>query len=92
MPRTKKPAGTAADPRNGRRADLTVIGGARFDPPEHVTGQALDAWNAYWDDGVSQVQTPVDRAVLVRWVTELHRYLTLIAAADADPVVMGSQR
>ena len=52
----------------------------------------MDAWNAYWDDGVAQVQTPVDRAVLLRWVTEMDRYLRLVAAADEEPVVLGSQR
>ena len=92
MPRTKKPSGTTADPRNGRRADLVVVGGARFEPPEGLCAEAMDAWNAYWDDGVAQVQTPVDRAVLLRWVTEMDRYLRLVAAADEEPVVLGSQR
>ena len=91
MPRTKKPAGTAVDTRNGRRVDLTVVVGQRFDPPVGLCQQALDAWDAYWDDRVAQVQTPVDRAVLVRWVTEMDRYLRLSAAADQEPMVRGSQ-
>jgi len=92
MPRTKKPAGHAADPRNGRRADLTVVVGQRFEPKEGLCDEAMAAWNAYWDDGVAQVQTPVDRAVLLRWVSEMDRYLRLMAAADMEPVVVGSQR
>jgi len=91
MPRTKKPAGTAIDPRNGRRADLTVLVGARFDPPEGLCDEALGAWDAYWSDGVASVQTPVDRAVLSRWVREMDRYLRLSAEADKQPSVRGSQ-
>lgn len=91
MPRTKKPAGTAVDSRNGRRADLVVVTGARFEPPDGLCDEAMDAWHAYWDDGVSQVQTPVDRAVLLRWVTEMDRYTRLMAEADREPVVRGSQ-
>jgi P27 family predicted phage terminase small subunit len=80
----------AVDSRNGRRADLVVVAGRRFDPPDGLCPEAIDAWDAYWDDRVAQVQTPVDRAVLLRWVTEMDRYLRLVAAADQEPVVSGS--
>ena len=90
MPRTKKPAGTAVDPRNGRRADLVVVAGTRFEPPTGLCAEAMQAWDMYWDDRVAQVQTPVDRAVLLRWVTEMDRYLRLLSAADQEPVVRGS--
>jgi P27 family predicted phage terminase small subunit len=91
MPRTKKPAGTAADPRNGRRADLVVVVGSRFEAPEGLCDEAMEAWEAYWNDGVCRVQTPVDRAVLIRWVREMDRYLRLSAEADQQPSVRGSQ-
>lgn len=91
MPRTKKAAGQAVDSRNGRRADLAVVVGERFDAPEGLCDEALRSWDTYWDDRVAQVQTPVDRAVLLRWVTEMDRYLRLMAAADVEPVVRGSQ-
>jgi P27 family predicted phage terminase small subunit len=91
MPPTKKPAGTAVDKRNGRRADLTAVTGDRFEAPEGLCDEAYRAWDAYWADRVAQVQTPVDRAVLLRWATEMDRYLRLVAAADAEPVVRGSQ-
>lgn len=91
MPRTKKPAGTAVDARNGRRADIVAVPGARFDPPPNLCPEAVAAWDAYWDDQVSGVHTPVDRAVLLRWVTEMHRYLVLSRAADSEPIVQGSQ-
>jgi P27 family predicted phage terminase small subunit len=81
----------AVDPRNGRRADLAVVVGQRFDPPENLCEEALEAWDSYWNDRVAQVQTPVDRAVLLRWVTEMDRYHRLMAAADTEPVVRGSQ-
>jgi P27 family predicted phage terminase small subunit len=92
MPRTKKPAGTAADPRNGRRAGLalTPIAGGRIDPPEGLSGQAVAMWDAYWADAVSSVQTPADCGVLTRWVTEYDRYLRTVAEADLEPLVRGS--
>jgi P27 family predicted phage terminase small subunit len=91
MPRTKKPAGTAVDSRNGRRADLAVVAGTRFDPPESVSDVALPYWETYWDDRVAQVHTPVDKVILVRWITELDRYFKLLAVADQQPIVTGSQ-
>lgn len=90
MPRTKKPAGTTVDPRNGRRAGLTPVAGGRFDAPEGLSEQATTLWDAYWSDTVSTVQTPVDRGVLTRWITEYDRYLRTVAEADARPLVLGS--
>lgn len=91
MPRTKKPAGTTADPRNGRRADLAVVAGERVEAPEGLSEHALTYWDAYWSDSVAQVQTKVDRVILVRWITELDRYFKLLKIADAQPIVSGSQ-
>jgi P27 family predicted phage terminase small subunit len=91
VPRTKKPAGTAVNPRNGRRADLVPVAGSRFDPPEGLCGEAEAAWDSYWNDSVASVMTPVDRAVLLRWIREMDRYLRLSAEADLQPSVRGSQ-
>lgn len=91
MPRTKKPAGMAVDRRNGRHADLTVLGGQRFDPPGNLCPEAAEAWEDYWADAVAQVHTRVDRSILIRWVTEMDRYHRLLAQADASPIVDGSQ-
>jgi P27 family predicted phage terminase small subunit len=91
VPRTKKAAGQAVDIRNGRRADLVPVAGCRFDPPPGLCDEAVDAWNAYWDDTVASVMTPVDRAVLIRWVKEMDRYVRLSAEADLEPSVRGSQ-
>lgn len=91
MPRTKKPAGTTVDKRNGRKADLTAVAGQRFDPPEAVSEEATALWVAYWDDTVASVATPVDRALLLRWITETDRYLRTVAEADRTPLVEGSQ-
>ena len=53
--------------------------------------EALALWDAYWSDVVSSVQTPVDRGVLLRWITEHDRYWRLILEADQSPLVRGSQ-
>lgn len=90
MPRAKKPAGTTVDRRNGRRADLTPVAGGKLDPPEGLSEPSRLLWNAYWADTVSTVQTPVDRGILCRWITEYDRYLRTIAEADLRPLVDGS--
>jgi hypothetical protein len=90
MPRTKKPAGSTVDRRNGRRVDLTAVAGQRFGAPPDICDEAVAAWDSYWADAVASVGTPVDRALLVRWVTELDRYLRTVAEADRNPVVAGS--
>ncbi|HEX6969433.1 MAG TPA: P27 family phage terminase small subunit [Micromonosporaceae bacterium] len=90
MPRTKKPAGTTVDKRNGRRAELSVVAGGRFDPPEGLSPAAVALWEAYWSDAVAQVQTSVDRGVLIRWITEYDRYMRMTAEADLQPLVAGS--
>lgn len=90
MPR--KPPGTAIDPRNGRRAELVAVPAIeRPKPPERLSPQARDQWDAYWDDAVSGVLTPADQGLVVRWITETDRYLRLIATADLEPTVRGSQ-
>jgi P27 family predicted phage terminase small subunit len=91
VPRTKKPAGTTVDRRNGRRAELAAVPGGRIEAPEGLSVEAITLWNAYWDDAASTVQTPADRGVLLRWVTEYDRYLRLIAEADQRPLMRGSQ-
>ena len=90
MPRTKKPVGQTVDSRNGRRAALQVVAGARFDAPEGLTEQAQQVWAAYWDDAVATVATVVDRGLLIRWITEYDRYMRTIAEADREPLVRGS--
>lgn len=92
MPRTKKPPGTAVDRRNGRQAiELKPIEGGKLDTPAGLSAEALLLWDAYWDDAAAAVQTPADRGVLLRWITEYDRYLRVIAEADESPLVRGSQ-
>lgn len=91
MPRTKKPAGTAIDSRNGRRAELAVVPGGRIEPPDGLLEESLAVWDSYWQDTASGIQTPADRGVLLRWIREYDRYLRLIAEADASPLSQGSK-
>jgi P27 family predicted phage terminase small subunit len=78
------------DKRNGRRADLQVVAGGRFDPPASLSGQALALWDLYWQDTVATVATVVDQGLLVRWITEYDRYLRTVGEADQRPIVEGS--
>ncbi|MEV4180196.1 hypothetical protein AB0J28_01955 [Streptosporangium canum] len=91
MPRTKKPAGSTVDKRNGRKAELANLPGARFDPPDDLCDQALGQWDRYWDDPVSQVQTPADHDLLCRWIANVDRYWRLIREADLEPMTTNSQ-
>lgn len=99
MPRTKRPAGTTADPRNGRRADVVSAAGAleRFELPPYgqpaphgdYTQEARDAWDAYWESGVSGMATPEDRVLLVAWIDAVDRAARLYRQADQAPEVKG---
>lgn len=96
LPRTKKPAGQAVDPRNGRRAELVAVTGARLDlpdPPPKVEWcqAAVQAWERYWDDSVAQALTPADEVLVLRWFEALNRYLLMIRTADQRPMSVGSQ-
>lgn len=90
----KKAPGTAADPRNGQKAALSVVPGEKnpqkFDPPRVVGTEALRQWNDFWDDPVSWLVTPADRMLLVKWVELVDRYFTLMRAADKEPLTRGS--
>jgi hypothetical protein len=91
MPRTKKAAGQAADPRNGRRTELSAVAVARFDLPDRgYLRETEAAWEAFWEDPVAQALTTVDRVVLLRWADHLDRALRLTHEADGDPVRKGS--
>lgn len=94
MPRTKKPAGTAVDKRNGRRAD--VVGGkvANLAKPRRPPGlcpEAVRQWDRYWESNSAMVQTHGDRGVVMRWIDAVDRYLRTIGEADKRPLVLGSQ-
>jgi hypothetical protein len=94
MPRTKKPAGTAVDRRNGRQAELAPLQSvARFDLPERPAGwrgETVQAWASFWADPVAAALTEVDEVVLLRWADHLDRAAELVAEADLAPVAKGS--
>jgi P27 family predicted phage terminase small subunit len=86
----------AADRRNGRRAELVAVEGARLDLPAPPPGaswcdDAVQAWNRFWDDSVAMALTPADEVLVLRWVEALNRYLILSRGADRSPTVTGSQ-
>lgn len=92
MPRTAKPAGTAVDRRNGRPHELHIAAERRLPAmPDGLIPQSQAMWQAYWDDPVSQLCTPIDEWIVVRWITESDRYLRLTAEGDREPLVTGSQ-
>ena len=93
MPRTKKPAGTAADKRNGRRLEIAASSLARFALPKRGRPYGLEtrkAWTALWSDPVASALTPVDRPVLLRWADAVDRAAWALDRADAEPIATGS--
>lgn len=92
MPRTKKPAGTAVDSRNGRASVLgPAVSLERFPlPVKAADARTRKVWAALWDDPVCSILSPVDREVVVRWVHGVDAYVKALAEADSDPVTTGS--
>ena len=94
MPRTAKPAGTAVDKRNGRRVELPAVRLERFElPPRRPAWLAAtrEAWGITWEDPISQLWTPADGPLLLRWADALDRALRCVRRADRKPLVLGSQ-
>lgn len=95
MPRTKKPPGTAVDPRNGRRPELVLSGESlqRFDLPPKRPAWAREtrqSWELAWQDPISQAWTPGDAQILLRWADALDRAARALRRADLKPLVSGS--
>lgn len=92
MPRTKKPAGSAVDSRNGRRVELAASGAAGA--PAINRGALLvrsrEMWDAYWDDGAAVTQTAADVMFARIWIECYDDYLRKKCAADEQPLVKGS--
>ena len=92
MPRTKKPAGAAVDPRNGRRVELptTTSAGQPAIDRDQFMPLSLAMWDAYWADGASVTQTPADVMFARIWIEGYDDYLRKRAEADLTPLVKGS--
>jgi hypothetical protein len=95
LPRTKKPAGTAVDKRNGRRTEVAASSLAKFSLPKRTSGEpwrleTRKAWSALWSDPVASALTPVDRPVLLRWADSIDRAARSLELADAEPISTGS--
>jgi hypothetical protein len=95
MPRTKKPAGTTADARNGRSAELQPV--ARTRVPNFPGGlrslkrvSSRELWTAYWQDVISGLVQECEIHLVVRWVQNVDRYRVLMSTGDAEPIVTGS--
>ena len=58
--------------------------------PRGLSDRAQNAWRAYWSGPAAAATEQVDAEVALRWIADLNRYLSLINAADAKPLVTGS--
>lgn len=92
MPRTKKPAGAAVDPRNGRRVELAASGaaGAPAINRKALLTRSREMWDSYWADGAAVTQTAADVMFARIWIEGYDDYLRKKAEADKLPLVKGS--
>lgn len=88
----KKAAGTAIDNRNGAKVVLRSKKLARFEPPADLilSEPTKRVWADYWDDPISELATPADRSLLLRWIELVDRYKFFIDRAMKEPEVRGS--
>lgn len=87
MPRHKKAAGTAVDPRNGRKAELLPQPRTEIPPlPRGFRRKAtVERWNAYWTDVISGLVNESEEYIVVRWLTNIERYEMLLDKFDTKP-------
>lgn len=93
MPRTKKPAGTAVDRRNGRRAELDLGPPIEVElprPREEYHALALAAWDGYWSQEVAATVTPADLMIAHTWIEAYNDAVVKHREADGQPLVSGS--
>jgi hypothetical protein len=91
MPPTKKPAGTAVNPRNGRRHEL--VGTSAAQPAierDRFLPLSLEMWDAYWSDVAASTQTPADVMFARVWIEGYDDFLRKRAEADLQPLAKGS--
>lgn len=86
----RKTPGTAIDPRNGAKVALRPKRLARFDPPAGLSELSRQTWADYWNDPISDLATPADRSLLIRWIELIERYSFFIGRAMIEPEVRGS--
>jgi P27 family predicted phage terminase small subunit len=72
---------------------IGVVRSAAIAPrmPRGLCQRAQQAWQAFWGDVASGAMRPADTIVAVRWISDLDRYFRLVAQADREPIVTGSQ-
>jgi hypothetical protein len=97
VPRSKKPPGEAADPRNGQQ--LVLAAGeplAKFGLPKRADKKPYDLrtrrmWAAYWaDERLSSVALAADRELLIRWAQAADDAIKAHALAWDAPISKGS--
>lgn len=94
MPRTKKPAHLAADPRNGARTVLAQVDDVdltRPPQPEGLNEAGVRAWEGYWSDPVCRAATRADHDLIRDYAWATHRRAEYQQALNAEPLVAGSQ-
>src|ERR1044072_639253 len=71
----RKAPGTAVDPRNGQKIELTAgaVPDTYFPPPISLSTDVKDQWEAFWKDPVAQLITPADKGMLVRYFEAVER-------------------
>lgn len=88
----RKAPGTAVDPRNGQKIELTAGGlpETYFPPPASLASDVKDQWEAFWQDPVAQLITPADKGMLVRYFEAVDRQARLLGQAEDEPWIRGS--
>src|ERR1044072_2569449 len=88
----RKAPGTAVDPRNGQKIELTAgaVPDTYFPPPISLSTDVKDQWEAFWKDPVAQLITPADKGMLVRYFEAVDRQARLLGQAEDEPWIRGS--
>jgi hypothetical protein len=91
LPAPRKARGRAVDRRNGA-PDLSAVKAQEplFEAPQGLRADTVAIWSGYWEDRASGLLRPSDRGVVLRWIKNVDRYLTLLDEADQEPIVSGS--
>lgn len=78
---------TAVDRPKWQNVDVVPNKTGYFPPPDSLSEDALEVWDTFWSDSVSNIAAVVDKSVIIRWILNTDRYFKMMAKFDEMPFI-----
>lgn len=85
MARGRAPKANVVDRREWQGVNLAHKKTGYFEPPAGLTPYAIEVWNTYWSDPVSDIAATVDKSLIYRWIKLVNLYCQLVEDYEELP-------